>query len=195
MDRKKIASIVSAIMNAPLITLATFIPLVLKFGGGNKPLLLITTSVFGCVLPLIMVVLLLKIGVISDFYASDRHERFIPFMATIISYIFGVVCLAYIGAPPAITALMVCYIMNGLVLSVITFKWKISIHASGVTSPITALVYLLGSTMIPLFMLFIPVAWARLELKAHNKLQVTAGALLSSLLTWIQMGIYINVFI
>jgi membrane-associated phospholipid phosphatase len=46
--------------------------------------------------------------------------------------------------------------------------------------------------MIPFFFLVLPVAWARLELKAHNKLQVTIGAVLSSILTWLQMGLYIN---
>jgi membrane-associated phospholipid phosphatase len=135
---------------------------------------------------------MLRRGIISDFYATNKEERYAPFMATITSYLMGVISLIILNAPPAITALMACYIVNGVVLLFITIKWKISIHASGVTSPVTALVYLLGTRMLPLFMLFIPVAWARLELKAHNKLQLTAGALISSVLTWIQMGFYIN---
>jgi sulfopyruvate decarboxylase TPP-binding subunit len=87
---------------------------------------------------------------------------------------------------------MACYIVNGLVLLVITLKWKISIHTSGITSPVTALVYLLGTRMLPLFMLFLPVAWARLELKAHDKKQITAGAVISSVLTWLQMAFYVH---
>ncbi|MBN2335908.1 hypothetical protein JXL21_10150 [Candidatus Bathyarchaeota archaeon] len=192
MDKKKLASFVSAVMNAPLITLITFIPLILRYGNGNAGQLFAVTSFFGCFLPLIMVVVMLKRGVISDFYASDRKERSVPFLATITSYVMGAVVLVVLNAPAPITALMASYIVNGLVLLVITFKWKISIHASGVTSPVTALVYLLGTRMLPLFMLFLPVAWARLELKAHSKLQVTAGALLSTVLTWIQMAFYVN---
>jgi membrane-associated phospholipid phosphatase len=46
--------------------------------------------------------------------------------------------------------------------------------------------------MIPLFFILFPVAWARVELKAHNKRQVAAGAILSGLLTWVQMVFYVN---
>ena len=192
LDKQKLASLVSAVLNAPLITLLTFIPLILRFGNGDTLKLFAVTSFFGCFLPLGMVVAMLKKGVITDFYATNRIERFIPFLATITSYVMGPVALIIVQAPPPLTALMACYIVNGLVLLVITLRWKISIHASGIASPVTALVYLLGTRMLPLFMLFLPVAWARLELKAHDKKQITAGALLSSALTWLQMAVYVN---
>jgi membrane-associated phospholipid phosphatase len=195
-DREKIASSISAIMNAPLITLATFIPLVLKFGNGNIVNLLIITGFFGFILPMIGVVTLLKMELISDFYATKRNERFVPFLTTIFSYLLGTIYLIMIKAPGPITALMACYLVNGIVLALITLKWKISIHASGVTSPITALVYLLGTRLAPLFILVLPVIWARLELNAHSKMQLTAGAILSTALTWFQMAWYVqHVFI
>jgi len=62
----------------------------------------------------------------------------------------------------------------------------------GVTGPITALVFQLGANMIPFFLLMLPVAWARIELKAHNVKQVIAGAVLSTILTWFQMVFYVN---
>jgi len=191
-DKEKIAESISALMNAPLITLATFVPLVLKYGNGNTVNLLVITGFFGCVLPLIGVVALLKMSLISDFYGSKRNERYIPFLITIFSYLLGTIYLILIQAPGPITALMACYVINGIVLALITLKWKISIHASGVTSPITALVYLLGTRLLPLFILVLPVIWARLELKAHSKMQLTAGALLSTALTWLQMAWYVQ---
>jgi membrane-associated phospholipid phosphatase len=192
LDKEKLASSISAVMNAPLITLATFIPLILKFGKGDTWDLFYITSLFGCVLPLVSVVILVKKKIISDFYATERDERFLPFLTTIFSYLLGTITLILVHAPAPITALMACYIINGIVLATITMKWKISIHASGVTSPITALVYLLGTRLIPLFLLVIPVIWARLELNAHSKMQLTMGALISTLLTWIQMAFYIH---
>ena len=192
MDKEKIASSISALMNAPLITLATFIPLILKFGNGDTWDLFYITSFFGCILPMIGVVVLLKMNLISDFYATDKDERFIPFLTTIFSYLLGTITLIIVGAPAPITALMACYIINGIVLATITLKWKISIHASGVTSPVTALVYFLGTRLLPLFLLVLPVVWARLELKAHSKWQLTMGALISTVLTWAQMVFYIN---
>jgi hypothetical protein len=87
---------------------------------------------------------------------------------------------------------MACYFVNAIVMLIITFYWKISIHAVGVTGPITALVFQLGAKMLPFFLLMLPVAWARIELKAHDKKQVAAGAILSSFLTWFQMIFYVN---
>ena len=192
MDRLKLASRLSAALNAPLITLITFIPLIVLYGLDQAALLIAITSIFGCVLPLIMVLGLLKLDIIKDFYAYDKKTRFIPFLWTTLFYLLGVISLILVSSPPAVTALMTCYFVNGIILMLITFKWKISIHASGITSPFTALVYLLGGMMLPLLLVVIPVAWARVELKAHTKMQVTVGAILSGLLTWVQMSFYLH---
>jgi len=61
-----------------------------------------------------------------------------------------------------------------------------------VTGPVTALVFQLGARMLPFFLLMLPVAWARIELKAHNRLQIAAGAILSTFLTWMQMVFYVD---
>jgi membrane-associated phospholipid phosphatase len=139
-----------------------------------------------------MVLGLLKLDLIKDFYAHDRATRFIPFLWTTFFYLLGCLSLILISAPAAVTALMACYFVNGLVLMVITLKWKISIHASGVTGPVTALIFLLGGVMMPLLLVVIPVAWARVELKAHTVMQVAVGAVLSSVLTWFQMNYYMH---
>ena len=192
MDRLKLASRLSAALNAPLITLVTFIPLILLYGLDKASILIAITSLFGCVLPLVMIFGLLKLKIIKDFYAYDKKTRFIPFLWTALFYLLGVISLILVSSPPAVTALMACYFVNGIILMLITFKWKISIHASGITSPFTALVYLLGGVMLPLLLVVIPVGWARVELKAHTKMQVTAGAILSGLLTWVQMSFYLH---
>lgn len=192
MDREKLASHISIVINPLLITMTTFIPLILKFGESYKLNLFFITSFFGFLLPFVGVIVMMKKGYLSDLFATERTERFIPFLASLVSYSIGTVFLIYVQAPAAITALMATYIVNGIVLIAITMKWKISIHTSGIASPVTALVYLLGSQLIPLFLLFLPVAWARLELKAHSKMQLTVGALLSGLLTWIEMGFFMN---
>jgi membrane-associated phospholipid phosphatase len=192
LDRLKLASRLSAALNAPLITLVTFIPLIVLYGRDQAALLIAITSIFGCVLPLIMVLGLLKLDIIKDFYAYDKETRSIPFLWTTFFYLLGVISLILVSSPPAVTALMTCYFVNGIILMLITFKWKISIHASGIISPFTALVYLLGGVMLPLLLVVIPVAWARVELKAHTKMQVTVGAILSCLLTWVQMSFYLH---
>ncbi len=192
MFRKRVAQLVSAAMNAPLVALITFIPLILSQVRPSAPQIIAITTLFGSVLPLVSVIYMVKKGIIPDVYASDRRTRLKPFMGAIASYLTGVVALLAVEAPRSVTALMTCYLVNAFVLLVITLVWKISIHMSGVAGPATALVFQLGAKMIPFFLLALPVAWARIELKAHDLKQVAAGTLLTSVLTWLQMNLYVN---
>lgn len=192
MFRKRIAQFVSAAMNAPLIALATFIPLILSQVRTSAPLLIAITTLFGSVLPLISVLYMVGRGIIPDVYASDRRTRSKPFTAAMASYFMGVLVLLAVDAPRSVTALMACYLVNAFILLSISLSWKISIHTSGVAGPLTALVFQLGAKVLPFFLLALPVAWARIELKAHNLKQVIAGTVLTTGLTWIQMNLYVN---
>ena len=192
MDRKKLATVISAALNAPLIAILTFIPLILSQQPPNASILILIATMFGAILPLSSTYYLVRRGIIPDIYASLRETRTEPFLWAMASYLLGVTVLLYFNAPLAVTALMACYFGNAVIMLTITLRWKISIHTVGVSGPITALVFQLGAKMIPLFFILFPVAWARVELKAHNKRQVAAGAILSGLLTWVQMVFYVN---
>lgn len=192
MDRKKLAIFISAALNAPLIAILTFIPLILSQRPENPFVLISLTTLFGAILPLSSTYYLVRKGIIPDLYASDRTTRTEPFLWAMASYLTGVTALLYVNAPFVVTALMACYFVNAIVMLIITLYWKISIHAVGISGPITALVFELGAKMLIFFLLMLPVGWARVELKAHNKLQVAAGAILSSILTWLQMVFYVN---
>ncbi|MBA7555478.1 hypothetical protein ES705_48142 [subsurface metagenome] len=183
MDRKKLAKVISAALNAPFIAILTFIPLILSQQPPNASMLILFTTMFGAILPLSSTYYLVRRGIIPDIYASVRETRTEPFLWAMASYLLGVTVLLYFNAPLAVTALMACYFGNAVIMLTITLRWKISIHTVGVSGPITALVFQLGTKMIPLFFILFPVAWARVELKAHNKRQVAAGAILSGLLT------------
>lgn len=192
MDRKKLAIFISAALNAPLIAILSFIPLILSQQPEDPFVLISITTLFGAILPLSSTYYLVRKGIIPDLYASDRATRTEPFLWAMASYLTGVTALLYVNAPFVVTALMACYFVNAIVMLVITLYWKISIHAVGVSGPVTALVFELGAKMLIFFLLMLPVGWARVELKAHNKLQVAAGAILSSILTWLQMAFYVN---
>jgi hypothetical protein len=192
LDKRRLASFISAALNAPLIALLSFIPLIISQRAPNPLQLIVITTFFGSVLPLSSTYYLVWKGIIPDIYASDRATRTEPFLWAMASYLMGVTALMYFNAPFVITALMACYFVNTIVMLIITMYWKISIHAVGVTGPVTALVFQLGARMLPFFLLMLPVAWARIELKAHNRLQIAAGAILSTFLTWMQMVFYVD---
>lgn len=192
MHKKDLANFISAAMNAPLIAILTFTPLILTQPHPNQSLLFAVTTFFGAILPLSSTYYLVRKGIIPDIYASDRSTRTEPFLWAMASYLLGVTVLLWFEAPFVVTAFMACYFVNAIIMLCITIFWKISIHAVGVMGPITAIVFEMGKKFAPLFLLILPVAWARMELKAHSFKQVAAGAVLSSVLTWVQMVFYVN---
>jgi len=115
-----------------------------------------------------IIFLMLRMGIIHDMYASERRTRTKPFMGAIASYLLGALVLTVFNAPSSLVALMACYFVNTLVMTVISLVWKISIHAVGISGPATFLTLQMGAIMLPLFILLLPVGWARLKLGAHT---------------------------
>ncbi len=192
MNHKKIASSVSSALNVPLTTTAAFILLIATQRTEQPFAFIAVTTLFGSLLPIITVWGLLKINLIKDLYADDKTTGIIPFLWSMTFYLTGAFTLINVGAPPVVTALMACYFVNGFVLLLINFKWKVSIHAATVAGSVTALVYQLGFAASPLFLLVLAVGWARLELGVHDLVQIAVGVVLGSVLTWLQMGFYLG---
>jgi hypothetical protein len=191
MNSRGLAEIITHIFNPPLVAAPTFLYLILLERPANALVLASIILFFATLLPLTMVVALTRQGIIPDIWASKRESRAIPFAGAIISYLLGALTLIVARSPAPITSLMFCYVGNTTIMMLITLRWKISVHASGIAGPFTALIYLLGTVAIPLSLLILPVAWARLKLKAHTIPQVALGALLTVLTTWVQMGFYV----
>jgi len=190
MNSRGLAEIVTHVFNPPVVAAPTFLYLILLERPANSLTLAVIILFFATLLPLIMVVILSRRGIISDIWASERESRVIPFTGAIISYLLGAATLVAARSPIAITSLMLCYVGNTVVMMLISLRWKISVHASGIAGPLTALVYLFGTIAVPLLLLILFVGWARLKLKAHTIAQVATGALLTILTTWVQMGVY-----
>jgi len=189
--QRKIAEIISAFLNAPLVALYIFMFLIFSLRPPASSLFLAISSFFGSIFPITVILYMAKKGVISDVYASERRTRTKPFISALASYLLGIVALILFQAPQILVSLMVCYFVNSFVMMMISQFWKISIHASGITGPATFLVHQLGTGMLPFFMLIFPVGWARIKLGAHNLKQVVAGALLAIVLTLIQLEFYL----
>lgn len=191
MRSREIAEAISLAFNPAVLAAPTFLILLFTHRTPNLPELILISLAFGTAVPLAIVYGLSKKGVIPDFYASARESRTLPFLGAILSYLLGTIALMRAGSPPFITAVMLCYFGNSLIMMLVSSKWKISVHTSGVTGPGSALIYSLGLVALPFPLLAIPVGWARVKLNAHTLAQVSAGALLTIFTTWIQLKIYL----
>jgi membrane-associated phospholipid phosphatase len=194
MNSRGFAELLSFMFNPPIVAAPAFLTLILLRKPENSLALISIAVIFGSLIPLAILYVLARHGTIPDIWASDRETRVIPFSGAICSYVIGSLALAAMRSPAIITCLMLCYVGNTVVMMLISFKWKISVHASGIAGPLTALIYVVGLTAIPFLLLVVPAGWARLKLKAHTPAQVVAGALLTIVITWIQLGIYVPIF-
>lgn len=190
-ESASVARYISMTLNPPFIAAFTFAVLVAAEGSPNWDLVLLIAMLFAAVVPVASIYLLVRMGVIPDVDASERKTRVFPFIAAVASYTVGFSLLVAVGAPALISALMLCYLVNTIIVTFITLGWKISIHASGIAGPAAALGTAFGPVGFLFLLLVIPVGWARVTLKAHSILQVGAGAILAVLLTFLELRAYI----
>jgi len=188
----RIASITTHISNPALVAAYTFI-LLLYTQNVASPAFVGIVLAFGTFIPLLIIYLLSKRGFVSDLFVTHREERAKPFVGAVASYVVGSLALWLLRAPKIVTALMLCYAVNTVIMMLITRRWKISVHASGIAGPTTVLIRGLGAWAIIFFAFLVPVGWARLRLRAHTPTQFLAGALVTIAATWAGLAIYLAV--
>ena len=200
MDRHKIADTVSTITNPPIITIPLFliICIVLSFENGSFDfgkfiVLELISLIFASILPMAIIVFWAK-KINTDKDISNREDRFIPLIIGIVSYFIGVLVSLILNADNFLTLLLLCYAVNTGVVLLITIKWKISVHTTGLSGPIAALILLLGPLGAVFGVIYPIVIWARVLLKKHTLSQAICGGVQGFFLTVLEMYLYMYIF-
>lgn len=196
MNKLKLAELISTITNPPIICIPLFliICIILSFENGvfnlSKFIILeLISLVFASVLPMAIIITWAKI-LNTDKDISNRQDRFKPLIIGIISYFIGFLVSLYLNVDNFLTILLLCYATNTFIVMLITFKWKISVHTTGLSGPVGALILLLGP-LGALFGLIYPLLiWSRVLLKKHTLAQAICGAVQGFFLTVIEMYLY-----
>ena len=105
----------------------------------NAHLLFIISFLFTTLFSIATVFYMKKKGIVSNMDVSNRDERIQPLVYGTIYCGLGFILLRYFNAPALIQGLMFCYAFNTAIVWQITKKWKISIHAIGLSGPLVAL--------------------------------------------------------
>ncbi|MFJ4287863.1 phosphatase PAP2 family protein [Paenarthrobacter nicotinovorans] len=132
---------------------------------------------FICVLPLAYVLVMVKLGRISDHHVSDRRQRPALLLMALVSVVTGLLVLQLIGGPVSVSVMIIALIAGIAVLAVVSAFWKMSGHASALAAAVVIAVLMFGPAWLPLFVLVPVVGWSRLVLRAHTLGQVIAGSL------------------
>ena len=175
---ERIANAISVIGQPIFIPIPVFALICLVIGDAAEYAKILAISLlFVAVLPTVITYYFsIKMGR-KDGDIPDRTKRYIPMAIGIVSYAIGSAVLYLADAPRIVTVLMVCYAVVTAVMLIVTFYWKISIHAVGVVGPTMALAYVYWPWGLLFGLLFIPIAWSRYVLKRHTPAQLLAGAL------------------
>lgn len=191
--KKSVAQPISYISHPPIVAIVSFIFLIYVLNPSQKYFLVGITCLFSGFLPLAFIYFFPKRGFANSIHL-DKKDRIKPFAGSIISYVIGFLVLYTLKSPKILTAYMFCYFSNTAIMAGINTHWKISIHASGIAGPITVILYQLKQIFpLVLFIIVIPVCWSRFVLKAHTKMQITGGAVITIVITWIQLTILLSV--
>lgn len=200
MDKVKLADRISTFTNPPIITIPLFliICVVISFENGvfswSKFILCeVISLVFASILPMAIIIYWAK-KLDTDKDISKRTDRFTPLVVGIVSYFIGFIISLILNADNFLTLLLLCYAVNTGVVLVITFKWKISVHTTGLSGPVGALILLLGPIGAVFGVIYPLVIWSRVLLKKHTLSQAICGALQGFFLTVIEMYLYTYLF-
>lgn len=137
----------------------------------------------GAVVPFLVVLALWRSRKLTDIHVAVREQRDLPFAAALVSGALGVLTLHQVGAPTPLLALGGVYLANGLVLALISRRWKISVHVGVLTAGIVAISLLGYAAALWALLLVPPVLWARLYRGKHTLLQGVAPVTLCAAVT------------
>ena len=198
MNKLKIAKTISTITNPPIVCIPLFLIICLVLSFENELfnfkkfiVLELISLVFASILPMAIIVYWAK-KLNTDGDISNRQDRFVPLVVGIISYFIGFIVSLVLGVDNFLTALLLCYSINTGVVLLITFKWKISIHTTGLSGPVGALILLLGPIGAVFGIIYPMLIWSRVILNKHTLAQAITGGVQGFFLTIFEMYLFMG---
>lgn len=141
------------------------------------------TFVFTALLPATPILMMLRNGQLKDLYISKKEQRTMPYLFSLIAYIFWTLFLwRILKMPLFLVGMGLGSTLSLMVITLINTRWKISAHLSGIgglTGGVVGYSYYMGVNplmlFIILFLLSALTALSRIELRAHTPGQTLAG--------------------
>lgn len=94
------------------------------------------------VIPMLLVLMLKKLGLVDDVGLNNRKERLIPYIITIVAYAATAWFMAAKHAPIWLSMFFAGGAVAALINLAINFRWKISAHAAGIAGVVALLVHI-----------------------------------------------------
>lgn len=141
-------------------------------------------ALYTLLLPALSIALLRRMGRISSLRLDDRRERILPLMVGALCYMLCALTISKIPTAIFLRKFMVAAACCEMMALVVSCRWKISLHLTGMGAVVAMFVMLniigVGTMYVPMIAAIIlagALASARLHLGSHNGAQVLAGFL------------------
>lgn len=182
MNDRKVAEAVSIVLSFPILSIIEIV--VINYIQAFKTVDLIIAVMLHVVTPFFPPLVYSKVLKKGDIFVSKREDRLPLFIPGILAYFIA--ALYFSGGGYRLMALLeVANLISSLLLFVISFKWKISIHMSSLAIPLFFFT-LYGIRQALYFLpLLLLLGWARIKVKAHTLGQVIAGTIIGASSTFI----------
>lgn len=162
-----------------------------------KKLVYLIVFVTTVMLPLSLLPLLRSQRLISGFEMSQHRERILPLFLTSIFYSLGYYLIQRLPVSGAISFFLLAGIVTLLLVLIISVKWKISLHMTGIGGVLGLILAMAIRFSAPdrnFFMIVLLasglLAYSRLRLNAHTPLQVYCGLALGFFTVLISILMY-----
>ena len=195
-SKLRLAKTISTFTNPPIICIPLFFIICLTLSINNLwefPLLELISLIFASILPMAIILYWAK-RTGNDNDISKRQDRPTPLIIGTVSYFIGFLISRFLGLNDFLTFLLLCYAVNTFIVMLITTQWKISIHTTGLSGPVCALIILLGPIGALFGLLYPILIWSRVTLKKHTMSQAIAGGIFGFIMTAFEMFLYIFLF-
>ncbi|MEW1811407.1 phosphatidic acid phosphatase [Pseudarthrobacter phenanthrenivorans] len=153
-------------------------------------------ALFVCVLPLAVLLVLVRLGKVTDHHVSDRKQRAPVLLMALGCIAVGLLVLGAVDAPRSVIAMVLAVVGGVAVLAGVSPFWKMSGHAAAISCAAVVSVLMLGAAWAPLLLLVPAVSWSRVVLRAHSPAQVVAGSLFGGVVMagiwWVLEGLLVG---
>ncbi|MFL5728861.1 MAG: hypothetical protein ACJ75J_05165 [Cytophagaceae bacterium] len=181
--------------------IALFLPIILNPANDDQKkyligLIFITTFIFPIFITLTFLLMIRKEFTFADLFMEKNEDRFLPFVSTGMLYL-GITWVMYdtLKLKSELIVIMSGITATVLLVALITYFWKISAHAAGISGVLGFLIYFSitypeNHLMIPICVLTLLTGFlfsARLNLRAHTNAQVYCGGLLGFTVSFLTM--------
>lgn len=153
-----------------------------RFTPGNDLTFLTVTFSMTCLIPALIIVMMKKWHVIDSFEMEDRDDRLGPLFIMILFLYATLRFFSKIQMLSAFNFYLTTVIVVTVLAFIITFFWKISLHALG-WGCFSACLFIMATAYMRMYLSYFIgsivisgiVASARLKLKSHSNAQIYSG--------------------